>query len=221
MHVCLGLLASIIKHACRPGHHVRPPPLQCTPPPPLAVCLQVNIAAAQAEAALTAFQQGLPLPPNVGLPSALAPGSAGAAMAAAGNLAAGGHNAGAAAAGVLPMASVPGVLPGGLLGVAAGVLPGVVSGGLPTPFVVVNGMINAATLADDEEYEEVRHTGLKHLVNAMMLETQETVRSFKNAGVRDQHRGDVGCRWRHVTRGGILPQAGTVGCGTDQHVLRC
>lgn len=107
---------------------------------------QVNAAAAQAEAALTAFQAGLPLPPSaVGLPSALTPGSTGAAMAAAGNLAAGGHNAAAAAAGVLP-----GVLPGlGDMGVLAGGL-------LPTPYVVVGGMISAAVLEDDEEYEEVR-----------------------------------------------------------------
>lgn len=116
--------------------------------------MQVNAAAAQAEAALTAFQAGLPLPPNaVGLPTALAPGSAGAAMAAAGNLAATGHNAAAAAAGVLP-AAMPGLLPGvgGVLGAAAGLVPG---GLLPTPYVVVNGMISSAVLEDDEEYEEV------------------------------------------------------------------
>jgi hypothetical protein len=118
--------------------------------------LQVNAAAAQAEAALTAFQQGLPLPPSaIEAPAALAPGSAGAAMAAAGNLAAGGHAAGG---GVLPgvqgllPGAVPGLLPGvgGLLGGAAGLAALV-----PTPFVVVNGMISSAVLEDDEEYEEV------------------------------------------------------------------
>lgn len=69
-------------------------------------------------------------------------------MAAAGNLAAGGH---AAVGGVLPGA-VPGLLPGvgGLLGGAAGL-----GGLMPTPFVVVNGMISSAVLEDDEEYEEV------------------------------------------------------------------
>lgn len=115
-------------------------------------------------------------------------------MAAAGNLAAGGHNASAAAAGVLPMAAVPGVLPGGLLG-AAGGLPGVVSGGLPTAFVVVNGMINAATLADDEEYEEVRHTLATHFGCNVIGKALFAVLLCV------QHRAGVCCRWHHLTRG--------------------
>jgi hypothetical protein len=72
-------------------------------------------------------------------------------MAAAGNLAAGGHAAGG---GVLPgvqgllPGAVPGLLPGvgGLLGGAAGLAALV-----PTPFVVVNGMISSAGRADDAE----------------------------------------------------------------------
>lgn len=115
----------------------------------------------QAEAALAAFQQGLPLP--AAPPTALAPGSAGAAMAAAGNLVATSHNAAAAAAGTLPpvtpaalAVAAPGVLAGagGLLGVAAGG-SGLLGSLAPTAFLAVTGMVSAQALGDPEECEEV------------------------------------------------------------------
>lgn len=129
----------IPKVPCIPGpccvQGRRPPPL---PPPPRyhghhQPTVQVNLAAAQAEAALAAFKQGLPLPPTVDLPTPIVPGTAGAAMAAAGNAVAGTHNAAAVAAGTLPPA---------VAALAAGV--GALGGGLlPTPCVELTNMITA------------------------------------------------------------------------------
>lgn len=115
---------------------------------------QVNAAAAQAEAALAAFQQGAA---STGLATIapvadLAAGSAGANMAAAGNAAA------AAAAGT---GAYPGPPPVTMavtdpLAQLGGVLVNEIgSSRVPTPFLCVSGMITADVLEDDEEYAEV------------------------------------------------------------------
>jgi hypothetical protein len=144
-----------------------PPP---SPPSPL---LQVHQAAAQAEAALAAFQSGAALPtPNIGTAEALLPGSAGANMAAAGNAAAAGHNEAAVAAGTVSaamLAAAGGVFPGppgavepsppasGAAAAAGALLVAEAgSSSVPTPYVVVGGMITPDVLEDGEEYEEVR-----------------------------------------------------------------
>lgn len=145
----------------------------------VAAPVQVQEAAAQAEAALTAFKrggEGLPIVPGATLPGGQ-PGSVGAAMAAAGKAAADGHNAAAVAAGTLSAAQAqgPGVPPQPAAAAAAdassllapGVVPGLLqlqtgmlAAGLPKPpalcCLVVIGMVSEAMLKDDEEYEEVR-----------------------------------------------------------------
>ncbi|KAF6258610.1 hypothetical protein COO60DRAFT_1102223 [Scenedesmus sp. NREL 46B-D3] len=104
---------------------------------------KVHQAAAQAEAALAAFQSGAGLPPpGAGAGEAPLPGSAGAHMAAAGNAAAAGHNEAAVAAGTVPAAAA-------LLVTEAG------ASASPTPYLVVVGMITPEVLEDGDEYEEV------------------------------------------------------------------
>jgi hypothetical protein len=130
--------------------------------------LQVHQAAAQAEAALAAFQSGVPMP-NIGAAEALLPGSAGANMAAAGNAAAANHNEAAVAAGTVPAAALaagvgpfpgpPGAVPAsgpGSHAAAAMLVTEAGASSVPTPYVVVVGMITPDVLEDGEEYEEVR-----------------------------------------------------------------
>jgi hypothetical protein len=137
--------------------------LRCT-----AQSLQVHQAAAQAEAALAAFQSGVPMP-NIGAAEALLPGSAGANMAAAGNAAAANHNEAAVAAGMVPAAALvagvgpfpgpPGAVPAsgpGSNAAAAMLVTEAGASSVPTPYVVVVGMITPDVLEDGEEYEEVR-----------------------------------------------------------------
>uniref|UniRef100_A0A383WCK0 RRM domain-containing protein n=1 Tax=Tetradesmus obliquus TaxID=3088 RepID=A0A383WCK0_TETOB len=131
---------------------------------------KVHQAAAQAEAALAAFQSGAGIPlPSIAAAEALLPGTAGAHMAAAGNAAAAGHNEAAVAAGTVPaeaLAAAAGPFPGPPGGAAAGAGVGPAPAGaalvteagassIPTPYVVVAGMITPEVLEDGEEYEEV------------------------------------------------------------------
>jgi hypothetical protein len=134
--------------------------------------LQLHQASAQAEAALAAFQSGASLPlPNIAAAEALLPGSAGANMAAAGNAAASGLNDAAVAAGTvsaatlaavagMPFPGPPGAVgpspPASTAAAAAFMVSESGASSVPTPYVVVKGMITPDVLEDGEEYEEVR-----------------------------------------------------------------
>lgn len=122
---------------------------------------QVNLAAQQAEAALAAFKQGVPVGQlagggaDVAAPVALVPGSQGANMAAAGNLVAAGHNVAAGVPAVAAAAAAAGALPAAAAGGLAGLIAENGASSVPTPFLCVTGMVTAAVLADKEEYDEV------------------------------------------------------------------
>src|SRR5689334_4893492 len=117
------------------------------------VLLQVNQAAAQAEAALAAFQQG---PPSASGLATIAPvatlpeGSAGASMAAAAAAAVGALAGGAPYPGPPPLSTM--VVTDPLLQLGGALVNEIGSSRVPTPFLCVAGMITADVLENDEEY---------------------------------------------------------------------
>eukprot|EP00878_Enallax_costatus_P008532 GHUV01008920.1.p1 GENE.GHUV01008920.1~~GHUV01008920.1.p1 ORF type:complete len:432 (+),score=109.65 GHUV01008920.1:221-1516(+) len=122
---------------------------------------KVNQAAAQAEAALAAFQQGAP-PSGSNLATvapvaSLAAGSAGANMAAAANAAVAAALPGALAAGAYPgpPSLTTTVVTDPLLQLGGVLVNEIGMSRVPTPFLCVSGMITAEILENDDEYEEV------------------------------------------------------------------